>query len=87
MILIFLLLSVVTFPADGRAATKSQVIDILKQPSQGKNILIEGRFVKAVNYETLLFRDQTGHIEVLLDDDNSFPDRLVDPAYLVLLKG
>jgi uncharacterized protein YdeI (BOF family) len=87
MILILSQLSVLMFSTDVEAATKSLVLDLLKQPSQGQNVMVEGRFVRAVNYETLLFRDPTGQIEVLLDEDNSFPDRLLDPAYLILLKG
>jgi len=62
------------------AASKKQVIEIIESPARGERVLVEGRFVQMVNYETFLFKDTTGQIEVIVGEDDRIPERLIDPA-------
>lgn len=72
---------------DALAGAVVRVADILDSPVQGAHIEIKGRLLKKLNYETLLFEDGTGIIEIALNETVVFPSRLVDPAYLLLIRG
>ena len=46
------------------------ISDLLKSHVLGERVQLEGRFVGQINYETVLFEDATGQIEVLIGEDN-----------------
>jgi len=46
------------------------IATVLSRRCFGEAVSLTGTFVSQVNYETLLFRDQSGEIEVVFQDDN-----------------
>ena len=58
--------------ADQDVAEIDSVKDVLNDGCLGRKVTIVGSFVDQVNYETLLFRDRTGDIEVVFSDEDMF---------------
>ncbi len=53
----------------------------------GERVELEGRFLSRINYETLLFEDEAGQVEVIISDGDSLPAQLLSPAYQVVVRG
>lgn len=53
----------------------------------GERVELEGRFLSRINYETLLFEDESGRVEVVISDGDSLPAQLLSPAYQVVVRG
>mgnify|MGYP001826199315 FL=1 len=83
----FLLLIVTAGHTCFAATTPARVTDLNGSFVPGDRVELKGRFLGKVNFETLLFEDETGRIEVILDEHQSIASRLLDPASLVLVRG
>jgi uncharacterized protein YdeI (BOF family) len=84
---LFFLLIVTAGQTCFAATTPARVTDLNGSFVPGDRVELKGRFLSKVNFETLLFEDETGRIEVILDDHQSVSSRLLDPASLILVRG
>ena len=76
----------VTVTKDGSAGTHT-VAEILNRPLRGMEVKLEGTIVREVNYETVLFDDGTGQIEVIVDEDEHLPAKALEEGQRILLEG
>ena len=65
----------------------STVADVLSRTHLGKEVAIPGHIVREVNYETVLFTDGTGWIEVVLEEDDYLPAKTMEIGQPILLHG
>ncbi|MBW2477827.1 MAG: NirD/YgiW/YdeI family stress tolerance protein [Deltaproteobacteria bacterium] len=63
------------------------ISDLMEGHVLGEHVQLEGRIVAEINYETVLFEDATGQIEVLVGEDDLIPSRVIDPTFYLRLKG
>jgi uncharacterized protein YdeI (BOF family) len=67
--------------------TSPTVANILSRTCLGKEVFLEGLIVREVNYETVLFSDGTGWIEVVLEEDDHLPSKSMQKGQRIILQG
>ncbi|MBW2366350.1 MAG: NirD/YgiW/YdeI family stress tolerance protein, partial [Deltaproteobacteria bacterium] len=71
-----------------KSTLASHTVKDLAEPGlKGKDVTLEGFIVKEVNYETMLFSDGTGQVELVLEEDDHLPSNAIRNKARVLIQG
>ena len=69
------------------SANSLNVSSVLKENRKGQSVILSGAIIRQINYETYLFADETGQIEIILEDDDHMPEKALKEGHPVEIQG